>query len=81
MDIVSAKLNIDSGKLYAYAASAAKLLAPEGEGRAASDRKRLRADYLALRRFHAALAASARCGEEPGAAAEWMLDNFYLIVR
>ena len=31
MDIVSSGLNIEPGRLYSYAASAARLLAPDGE--------------------------------------------------
>lgn len=80
MDIVSSRLNIDNDKLYAYAASAARLLPPDGESAARDDLRRLRRDFGALRRFHAALCE--RDGEEAvSGAEEWILDNYYLIVR
>ena len=41
MDIVSSGLNIDSGRLYAYAASAAKLLPPDGETHPRAELRRL----------------------------------------
>ena len=55
MDIVSSGLNIDDGRLYSYAQSAAKLLKTEGEGRPRAERSRLRRESAALRRAHGAL--------------------------
>ena len=80
MDIVSSKLNIENGKLYAYAASSAKLLPPDGESSTREDQRRLRQEFRALRRFHAALRERTE-ESAPSGAEEWMLDNFYLIVR
>ena len=81
MDIVSSGLNIEPGKLYSYAASSARLLAPNGLCRARDEAHRLRAELRELRRFHAALSAKAERGEEISSAEEWMLDNFYLALR
>ena len=81
MDIVSSGLNIDSGRLYAYAASAAKLIPPDGVSGARAELRRLRADCLALRRFHASLQAAAKKERELSSAQEWILDNYYLIER
>ena len=57
MDIVSSGLNIDAGKLYAYAASTARLFSVDGTCPARSERLRLRAELRTLRRFHSALSA------------------------
>ncbi|WP_043820222.1 hypothetical protein, partial [Rubrivivax gelatinosus] len=40
---------------------------------------RLRDNIAMLRRAHAVIAAQAADGDEPGPAAQWLLDNFYLI--
>ncbi|BAL97109.1 GH36-type glycosyl hydrolase domain-containing protein [Rubrivivax gelatinosus] len=40
---------------------------------------RLRDNIAVLRRAYAAIAAQAAAGDEPGPAALWLLDNFYLI--
>ena len=80
MDIVSSGLNIDDGRLYSYAQSAAKLLKTEGEGRPRAERSRLRRESAALRRAHGAL-VRAVADREPNAAEAWLLDNYYLIAR
>ena len=80
MDIVSFGMNIENDKLYAFAASSAKLLPPDGESGTKHDRQRLRHEFVALRRFHASLRERAE-EEAPNGAEEWILDNFYLIER
>lgn len=81
MDIVSSGLNIEPGRLNAYAASAARLLAPDGVCAASAEARRLRAELRELRRYHAALCAKEESGEALTGAEEWMLDNFYLALR
>ncbi len=81
MDIVSSGLNIEPGRLCAYAASSARLLVPDGLCRPYTEARRLRAELRELRRFHAALRAKEERGETLTAAEEWMLDNFYLALR
>ena len=81
MDIVSSGLNIEPGRLNAYAASAARLLAPDGVCSAAAEARRLRAELRELRRYHAALCAKEESGGTLTGAEEWMLDNFYLALR
>ena len=81
MDIVSSGLNIDLGRLNAYASSAARLLAVDGVCPARREEKRLRAELRELKRCHASLQAKEARGEELTAAEEWILDNFYLAQR
>ena len=81
MDIVSSSLNIELGKLYAYAASTARLLAPDGTARARSESARLRAELRELRRCEGALRAKEARGDALTGAEEWMLDNAYLALR
>ena len=81
MDIVSSGLNIEGGKLYAYAASSARLLVPDGVCAARDEARRLRAELRELRRFHAALRTKEESGGALSGAEEWMLDNFYLALR
>ena len=81
MDIVSSGQNIELGKLGAYAASAARLLAVDGSCSAARDRRRLRAEMTELRRCYASLRAKESRGEAIESAEEWILDNFYLARR
>ena len=81
MDIVSSGLNIDAGKLYAYAASTARLFSVDGTCPARAERLRLRAELRTLRRFHSALQAKEERGETLSAAEEWILDNHYLALR
>ena len=80
MDIVSSGLNLDGAQLLSYAASAAKLFAPDGVTTARGDEKRLRSELKELRRFYDKLRLSGD-GEDHTAADEWMLDNYYLILR
>ena len=81
MDIVSSGLNIDAGKLYAYAASTARLFSVDGTCPARRERLRLRAELRTLRRFHSALRAKEERGETLTGAEEWILDNAYLALR
>ena len=81
MDIVSSGLNIELGKLYAYAASAARLLAVDGVCPASRGEKRLAAELRALRRAQASLRRKEERGQTLTSAEEWLLDNFYLAQR
>ena len=56
MDIVSSGLNIDAGKLYAYAVSTARLLSVDGTCSASAERRRLREEMRTLRRRYRELA-------------------------
>ena len=80
MDIVSSGLNLEGAQLSSYAASTAKLFAPDGLRTARGDEKRLKSELAELRRFYQRLCAK-RGGEEKTAAEEWVLDNYYLILR
>ena len=81
MDIVSSGLNIEPGRLYAYAASTARLLAVEGVCPARRAEGRLKAELRTLRRAQASLRDKEERGETLTSAEEWLLDNFYLAQR
>ena len=81
MDIVSSGLNIELDRLYAYAASAARLLAVDGVCPARRGEARLAAELKTLRRAHASLQHKEERGEELTSAEEWLLDNLYLAQR
>ena len=81
MDIVSFGLNIDSGKLYVYAVSTARLLSVDGTCSARAERRRLREEMRTLRRRYRALCAKEARGQTLTGAEEWILDNYYLARR
>ena len=81
MDIVSSGLNIDAGKLYAYAVSTARLLSVDGTCSARAERRRLREEMRTLRRRYRALCAKEARGQTLTGAEEWILDNYYLARR
>ena len=81
MDIVSSGLKLEGAQLVSYAASTAKLLAPDGQGTVRGEIARLRRERGELRRFVSALRERAEAGETLSGAEEWLADNLYLIER
>ena len=81
MDIVSSGLKLEGAQLVSYAASTAKLLAPDGQGTVRGEIARLRRERGELRRFVSALRERAEAGGTLSGAEEWLADNLYLIER
>ena len=81
MDTINSAIYIELPQLREYAASAARLLAPEGEGGGHGEARRLQRCCREIRRSHTEIARRYGAVPSPPAACEWLLDNWYMIER
>ena len=81
MDSMNLIPYIDDERLFAYAASCARTLRPEGRGDGRAAARRLRRSMQEAERCHALLRRRYENASHIPAACEWLLDNRWLLLR
>ncbi len=81
MDNIDSCLYIEEGRLYGYAASAAKLLLPQDNCAGAEAAALLRRSFGEIRRCHQAVERRYGSLAAPPSACQWLLDNWYMVQR
>lgn len=81
MDSIDCAIYIDIPELYEYAASAARLMTPEGEGAPRGTARRYKKNMRRVQKCRAEIERRYGACAAPPAACEWIMDNWYMLQR